>query len=92
MGFPSSLCRNCGGSKQGKFLDDYCGGCVADVAGAEAAAAAAGQDTAEARRQALQARAHQSRRNYVDPRAINRRTMWNYGNAPGAIPTEGASD
>lgn len=88
----SSLCRNCGNAKtQMEYQNDYCGGCVSAVAGAEAAASAANGDTGEARRQALQARAHQSRRNYTDPRAVDRRTMWNYGNAPGAIPTEGAS-
>ena len=87
MGRMTSYCMNCGTAKDvDMFANDYCRGCVEAVAGAEADAVANNQDTASARRAALSARAHTANRNFTGPRLIDRRTIWNYGNAQHAIP------
>ena len=89
MGRMTSSCMNCGGVKeQGEFLNDYCSECMSAVAGAEAAAQAENGDTAAARRRALADRAHIAHRNFVDPRAIDRRTMWLTGNIPAGQKAE----
>lgn len=86
----TSYCMNCGGQKVGDFLADYCHDCNAAVEGAKAAALAAGGDPAAARRAALAARAHHAHCNFVDPRAIDRKTIWLTGNIPpGVTPEKG---
>ena len=87
MGRMTSHCQNCGGAKSvDMYANDYCQECISAVAGAEADAVANNLDTASARRAALSARAHSANRNFTDPRLLDRRTIWNYGNAPHAIP------
>lgn len=79
----TDVCPQCGGSKM-NLTANYCEDCMAAVAGAEAAASAAGEDIGLARRLALEARAHSAHRNFVDPRNVNRKTIWLYGNVPSA--------
>lgn len=76
-------CPQCGGAKL-NLTASYCEDCFAAVAGAEAAAVAAGEDPVIARRRALEGRAHKAHRNFPDPRAIDRRTIWMTGNLPQA--------
>ena len=66
----------------GHFADDFCVDCFAAIEGAVTAAKVEGRDPAEARRAALASRAHNAHRNFVDPRAIDRRTIWLSGNKP----------
>jgi hypothetical protein len=83
----TSNCQNCGNAKTvDMYANDYCQDCISAVAGAEAEAVAQNGDTASARRAALSARAHSANRNFTDPRLLDRRTIWNYGNAQHAIP------
>lgn len=85
----TSHCMNCGGPKaHGEFLDNYCGECMSAVAGAEAEAQASNSDTAAARRRVLADRAHIAHRNFVDPRALDRRTQWLTGNIPAGKTAE----
>lgn len=77
----TDVCPQCGGSKP-NLSATHCDECFSAVAGAEAAAVAAGQDPSIARRQALEARAHKAHRNFVDPRTVDRKTIWSTGNAP----------
>jgi hypothetical protein len=58
---------------------------MAAEAGARADAEANGRDPNEAARAALAARAHTSHRNFVDPRSIDRRTIWLNGNKPPGV-------
>ena len=86
----TSYCMNCGDHKGSNFLADYCDGCFAAIEGAQAAAVAEGGDMSAARRAALAERAHHAHRNFVDPRAIDRNTIWRNGNIPpGVIPEKG---
>ncbi len=79
----TDVCPQCGGSKL-NLTAHYCEDCMAAVAGAEAAAQAEGSDPIVARRRALEARAHKAHRNFVDPRAVDRRAIWMTGNLPQA--------
>jgi hypothetical protein len=73
---------NCGNDKGTNFHANYCDECTAVIAGAEADAQAKGTDIYDARRAALATRAHRAHKNFVDPRVIDRKTVWLYGNAP----------
>jgi hypothetical protein len=89
----TSHCGNCGEDKGSNFHANYCDTCTSLAAGAEAAAQAEGRNIYVARRAALAERAHSARKNFVDPRSLNKRTIWLYGNAPPeALPGAGGSD
>jgi hypothetical protein len=79
----TDVCPHCLGPKL-NLTANYCEDCMAAVAGAEAAAQAAGDDPVIARRRALEARAHKAHRNFPDPRAFDRKTIWMTGNIPQA--------
>ena len=79
----TASCSNCGGAKShGEFANIYCTDCFSAIAGAEAKATVENTDLAAARREALAARAHTAHRNFTDPRALDRRTIWLNGNKP----------
>jgi len=80
---PTAHCMNCGKPKDmGHFMDNFCLDCGTAIEGAVAAAQAEGTDPGAARREALAARAHTAHRNFVDPRGIDRKTIWLSGNRP----------
>ena len=84
---PTAHCMTCGSPKEmGRFLDNHCTDCFSAIEGAVAAAMADGTDPGAARRAALASRAHTAHRNFVDPRAIDRKTVWLSGNRPGEEP------
>ncbi len=92
MGRATSHCMQCGNPKDsGSFLDDYCQECFAAAEGAKADAIANGKDPVAARRAALAARAHNAHRNFVDPRAIDRRTIWMSGAPSNHAPVNDVS-
>lgn len=78
----TSHCMNCGSDKGSNFHANYCDACNAAMAGAEAAAVAEHRNVYIAKRAALAERAHNAHRNFVDPRTVDRKTTWLYGNAP----------
>jgi hypothetical protein len=79
----TSHCQNCGNRKAaGDMYELYCYDCFSSAEGAKAAAVAEGKDPSDARRDALARRAHIAHRNFTDPRGIDRKTIWMYGNAP----------
>jgi len=82
----SDHCQRCGGPKL-NLTATHCEDCFAAKAGAEAAAAAEGQDADGVRLaglRALEARSHKAHRNFPDPRAMDRKTIWMTGNIPQA--------
>lgn len=84
MARPTSHCMNCGHAKEsGQFLADFCGDCFSAIEGAKAQATAEGTNLDAARRKALAERAHVAHRNFVDPRVIDRKTIWMTGNLLG---------
>lgn len=79
----SATCLNCGSHKgQGEFLSAYCGDCFSAMEGAKAAAAAAGEDQNAAARRAMSERAHTAHKNFVDPRLLDRNSIWANANRP----------
>jgi hypothetical protein len=87
----TSHCMNCGEDKGSNFHANYCDTCTAAMEGAAADALAKGNDVSDARRTALAERAHTAHRNFKDPRGINRKSDWLYGNLPPELrPNEGA--
>lgn len=77
----SATCLNCGGHKgQGEFLNAYCSDCFSAMEGAKAAAAAAGEDPNIAARRVMNERAHTAHKNFVDPRVLDRKAIWQSAN------------
>jgi hypothetical protein len=74
-------CPQCGGPKS-NLVANYCETCFSQAEGARAAAVAEGKDGDKAYREALNARAHRAHNNFPDPRAMDRKTIWLYGNLP----------